>query len=174
MMDSQQNKITKKLTGILLVLYLIVLSWIILFKMQFDISLLMRMNLKSINLIPFAGSLIVNGKADISEIILNIVAFIPLGVYIAMLFPKWSFLSKIAPAFAVSLLYEVSQYIFAIGGSDITDLIGNTLGGVIGVLLYCVLEKVFKSKTQKILSIIAAIGTAITVVFLGLLAIANI
>lgn len=38
--------------------------------------------------------------------------------------------------FSVTLLYEVVQYIFAIGASDITDLLGNTLGGVIGIALF--------------------------------------
>ena len=53
---------SKKLTQILFVVYFIVLSWIILFKMELDISLLCKMNLRSVNLIPFAGSLLVNGQ----------------------------------------------------------------------------------------------------------------
>ncbi len=62
--------------------------------MEFDISLLMNMNFRSINLIPFAGSLVVNGKTDISEIILNIVAFVPFGVYLSMLKVDWGFCTK--------------------------------------------------------------------------------
>ena len=116
---------SKKLTQILFVVYFIVLSWIILFKMELDISLLCKMNLRSVNLIPFAGSLLVNGRVDVSEIILNIVAFIPFGVYIAMLNRRQNILIKALPIAGVSLLYEIIQYVFRIGASDITDLLGN-------------------------------------------------
>ena len=36
----------------------------------------------------------------------------------------------------ISLLLEITQYILAIGSSDITDLITNTAGGLLGCLLY--------------------------------------
>ena len=124
---------SKKLTQILFVVYFIVLSWIILFKMELDISLLCKMNLRSVNLIPFAGSLLVNGRVDVSEIILNIVAFIPFGVYISMLNRRQDILIKALPIAGVSLLYEIIQYVFRIGASDITDLLGNTLGGILGI-----------------------------------------
>lgn len=172
-MKEKQKQDTRKLTGALLIIYLIVLSWIILFKMQFDISLLMKMNFRSINLIPFADSLIVNGKVDISEILLNIIAFIPFGMYLSMLNRKWSFMQKILPIFGVSLLYEVLQYIFAIGGSDITDLLGNTFGGIIGIGAFFTLQRLLGKKTVRILNTLATIGTVIVVVFLGLLTIAN-
>lgn len=174
MVSNTQNRANyKKLTGVLFAIYLIVLSWIILFKMQFDIAILSDMNFRSVNLIPFKESLIVNGKVDISEIILNIVAFIPFGVYVSMVFDEWGFLKKTAPVFAVSLLYEVLQYIFAIGGSDITDLIGNTLGGVMGIVIFKTLSKIFKDKTIKVLNILAATGTVLVIGLLGLLIIAN-
>lgn len=89
--------------------------------MEFDLSLLSRMNLRSINLIPFAESASVNGRVDTSEILLNMVVFIPFGVYLSIIKPKWNFIQKVLPIFSVTLLYEVVQYIFAIGASDITD-----------------------------------------------------
>lgn len=164
---------SKELTVVLLIIYLAVLSWIILFKMQFNISLLKNMNFRNVNLVPFSDSLVVNGKIDVSEIILNIAVFIPFGVYMVMIFTKWGFLKKTAPIFGVSLLYEILQYVFAIGASDITDLLGNTLGGIIGIALYYILQKMFKEKTLKILNIIAAFGTVVVVLFLGILVVAN-
>ena len=172
-MKSQNHKNPQKLTIALLVIYLIVLSWIILFKLQFDIRLLQDTRLRSINFIPFAGSLIVNGKVELSEIILNIIVFIPFGVYMSMIFQNWGFFRKIVPIFTVSLLYEMMQYLFAIGASDITDLIGNTLGGVIGVAIYHILQRLLGKRTIKIVNILAAIGTILIILFLGLLIIAN-
>ncbi|WP_240549812.1 VanZ family protein [Metabacillus dongyingensis] len=68
---------------------------------------------RGINLIPFAGSVIVNNQIDFNEIIFNVLAFIPFGIYISMLKPNWSFLKKIAVIAGVSLLFEVLQFIFA-------------------------------------------------------------
>lgn len=65
---------------------------------------------------------------------------------------------KIAPIFTVSLVYEIIQYVFAIGASDITDLIGNALGGVIGIGIFFILPKIIEGKDVKILNILALIG----------------
>lgn len=155
----------------LLVIYLFVLTWIILFKMNFSFQELP--NLRDINLIPFAGSAIVNNQIFFSEIINNVLIFIPFGVYISMLKPDWTFLKKVAPIAGVSLLFEVLQFIFAIGGTDITDFIGNTLGGIIGIGLYLVLRRLFKTNINKVLNVLASIGTACVIAFLVLLILAN-
>ncbi|WP_203248550.1 VanZ family protein [Sporosarcina beigongshangi] len=154
--ENNQNKITAGL----LVVYLFVLTWIILFKMQFSFQDLRHFtDFRGINLIPFAGSVIKNNQIDIGEIIYNVLAFIPFGIYISMLKPRWSFLKKIVLIAGVSLLFEVLQFIFAIGGSDITDLMGNALGGIIGVGVYIVFCKLFRKKANKILNALASIGT---------------
>ena len=164
----------------LLSVYLVVLTWIILFKMQFDVSLLSHMNLRSVNFIPFAESAVVNGRIDISEILLNIAAFIPFGFYVSMIcqtdtfsFKGGNFLRKVLPVFCVSLLYETLQYIFAIGASDITDLIGNTLGGIIGISIFSMFSAFLGAKAVKIFNGLAAAGTVIVLLFLGMLLLAN-
>lgn len=62
-----------------------------------------------------------------------------------------------------------------VGASDITDIINNTLGGIIGLMIYTGIEKVFKNsaKTQKFINIIASIGTVLISLFLLLLMINN-
>lgn len=149
-----------KTTYGLLAVYLFVLTWIILFKMQFSFQDLRQFtDFRGINLIPFAGSVIKNDQIDIGEIIYNVLAFIPFGIYISMLRPNWSFWKKIVPIAGVSLLFEVFQFFFAVGGSDITDLMGNTLGGIIGAGVYIVFCKLFSTKANKILNVLASIGT---------------
>ena len=44
-------------------------------------------------------------------------------------------LKQFAPIICTSLLFEAVQFIFAIGASDITDIITNSLGGIIGETL---------------------------------------
>lgn len=164
-----ENKGTKQklLTTCLLIVYLLILTWIIIFKMQFSIQELDRF--RGINLIPFHESVIVNNRIAFSEIYKNVIVFVPFGIYVSMLKSNWSFLKKVAPVASVSLIYEILQFIFEIGASDITDFIGNTLGGIIGIVIYLVLRRLFK--TDKILNIIALIGTICVVILLALLVI---
>ncbi len=122
-----QNKITK----VLAILYFIILTWIILFKMQFSLEHLKTT--RNINLVPFGQSVIVNGKIDFDEIIDNIIIFIPAGLYIAMLKKEMKISAKIGIVASISLTFEILQYILAIGATDITDLIGNTFGGILGL-----------------------------------------
>lgn len=160
-------KKNKTLTGILAAVYLILLTWIILFKLQFSFSDLPH--IRSINLIPFHASVIVNGTIDFDEIINNFLVFLPVGLYTCMLKPHWNLLRKIAPAFFLSLFYEALQYIFAIGATDITDLISNTLGGCAGVLLFVLLEKLLKKNTLRILNIAAVLCTIVVIAFISLI-----
>lgn len=46
----------------------------------------------------------------------------------------------------VSLTFETVQWIFSIGVSDITDLIGNTLGSGVGAVLFAFLGKYFQRR----------------------------
>ena len=59
--------------------------------------------------------------------------------------------------FILSLCFEVLQWVFAIGSSDITDLITNTAGGVLGTGVYFVLRKLFRVHEVEIVSIIGAV-----------------
>ena len=156
-----------KLTFGLFIVYFLVLIWIILFKMQFSFNTLPHF--RGLNLIPFAGSVIKNNQLDYNEIILNMMVFIPFGLYLSMIKLNWSFWKKIISIAGVSLSFELLQFLFAIGGTDITDFISNTLGGVVGIGFFIVFSKIFKEKTNKILNILALIGT-ICIVLLGLLA----
>ncbi len=165
MKKNKNNQV--KLTFELFIMYLLVLIWIILFKMQFSFHTLPHF--RGLNLIPFAGTVIKNNQLDYTEIILNMIVFIPFGLYLSMINFNWMFWKKIISIAGVSLLLELLQFLFEIGGTDITDLIGNTLGGVIGIGFYIVFSKILKEKTNRILNILGLIGT-ICIVLLRLIA----
>jgi glycopeptide antibiotics resistance protein len=167
--DSKINKLTK----ILFIIYLIVLFWIIIFK--FDIPFSKLGYMRSINLIPFNESLIINGKLDFREIIMNVVIFVPLGIYSSILLKKWTIGKKILLFFLISLICEIFQFILGVGASDITDIINNTLGGIIGLVIYKGIEKISKNgiKAQKFINIIATIGTILMISLLSVLVIYN-
>ena len=113
--DSKTNKLTK----VLFVIYLIALLWIIVFKFNVPFSKLGYM--RSINLIPFNESLVINGELDFREIIMNVVIFIPLGIYLVILLKKWTIGKKIFLFFLISLICEIFQFILGVGASDITE-----------------------------------------------------
>ncbi len=97
----------------------------------------------------------------------------PLGIYVSALKENWNFIQKAAPAFFVSLAFETAQYILAVGVTDITDLLGNTLGGVIGVAFYWLLSKILKDHTIKVINILAAAGTVCILALAGILLVFN-
>ena len=57
------------------------------------------------------------------------------------------------------LFLETLQYLLAMGASDITDVINNTLGAVIGVLLWKAFCKIAGEKSWLIVQILATVGT---------------
>ena len=164
-----KEKRTKVVTIALMVIYLVILTWIILLKMQFSIKDIGRF--RSLNLIPFSESVIINGRMDFSEVYMNVIIFIPFGIYISMLKSNTSFLQKVLPIAVASLLFEVLQFVLSLGASDITDFLGNTFGGVLGIIFYTMLCRVIKNnlKINKIINIVACIGTICTIMLLLLL-----
>ena len=160
------NKKLNRLTYILLGVYLIAIVWILLFKLGVHFS---NMGIRrSINLIPFSKPLILNGKLDFGEMIMNVLIFVPLGIYAGILFKRWIIGKKLFFFFLISLIIEGLQFILAVGVFDITDLITNTLGGIIGLMIYIGIEKAFRNsvKAQKFINILATIGTASMILFL--------
>lgn len=166
--SNNKNAFTNRLTTVLFTVYLIALAWILLFKLGVQFSYMER---RTVNLIPFNEALIADGKIDVPEIILNVFIFVPLGIYAGILFRKWTFKKQLLFYFLVSLLVEGIQFIIGAGAFDTTDIITNSLGGVIGLLLFKAIEKLFNdcNKAQKFVNLIAAIGTSALIAFLLLL-----
>ena len=147
--------------------YLLALAWLILFKLQFSIAVMDKGRV--VNLILLLGSFDDNGVIHFGEIRNNILAFIPFGIYICMLKAPWSFVKKIFTIVGLTFVFEIIQFIFAIGRADITDVLSNTLGGIIGIGIYALLSKVLKGKTNKVLNVLAAVLTALAIAFVVLL-----
>ena len=126
----QKNNLLNQMVRISFVLYIFLLTWIIVFKFRIDIRNLRY--LRTINLIPFKEN-------DLKEILINIFLFIPYGMYLRELTKKKSL--TVGIIILTSFIFEVLQYILHIGISDITDVMMNTLGGMVGILLISILEK---------------------------------
>ena len=162
---------SKKITLGLFIVYLLGLTWVIVFKTQFSLGNLPEM--RSINLIPFAESVFVNGKIDYTEVIQNALIFVPYGIFISALMDKKTFTVKILPIVLTSLVFETIQFVFGIGASDITDIIANTIGGIIGIAIAFVFSKIFKDNWKKIINGFCLVGGIILISFVVIVLIAN-
>lgn len=156
----------QRMTEILFIIYLIALVWVIVYKMAFSLSEMSGM--RSLNLTPYAAPTRINGEILYEEMYFNVLAFVPFGVYMQILFEKWNVFQKILIFLTVSFSFEMVQYIFEIGASDITDIINNVLGGIIGLIVYKGIERAMDSRhqTHKSVNIFAAFCTLVVLIFL--------
>jgi glycopeptide antibiotics resistance protein len=150
----------------LLALYLAILIWLVIFKLKFNISSVLNYHHRSLNLIPFAAPSIVNGRIDFGEMIYNCIFFIPFGLLLNVNFKKIGFLPKLAFIVVFSLTAELIQFIFAIGATDITDVITNTIGGFLGLQLYNLSNKYINS--EKLDKVIISVGILLLVLFISM------
>lgn len=153
------------LTLLLAIIYVIALYWIIVLK--FNITAYHEKVTGNINWIPYREA-VLYGNLDLVETLLNILIFIPLGLYTGVMLRGWNFGQKVLLFFSLSFLFETSQYVLEVGAFDITDLINNTLGGIVGLTIYSILVKSFKNvlKTQKFINILCLVGTVLVFSFL--------
>lgn len=118
---------------------------------------------QSVNFIPFrtifeylSGDMLAQAFAP-SNIIGNIVLFFPLGIYFTLFNPNKKLSINVAMVALVSIFVEIMQFLFKVGATDIDDVILNTLGGLIGVLIFKLLNKILKQKIQFAIEILAPI-----------------
>jgi glycopeptide antibiotics resistance protein len=148
----------KALSWALFAAYLFILLWLVLFKFSYEPFAVIRdFQTRSLNLIPFAYS-------RNSEMIANLVAFIPFGVLLGVNFKRVAWRYKIAVIFAFSVAVEIIQYCLAIGATDITDVIMNTLGGSLGLAIYVPVSRY----THELDRAILVVGTLILLAILYL------
>ncbi len=109
-----------------------------------------------INLIPFKSFVDYYNKIFIDKNINyfiinffgNIVWFIPIGLLIPLLFNNISFKYVTLINFFISLFIEICQ-LPQERTTDIDDIILNTLGGVLGYLIWTIINKYFKDYCKK-------------------------
>lgn len=103
------------------------------------------------NLIPFDDY--ANGRGDVvRQIILNVIMTVPFG----FLFPftqkqsRRNLVTTVLASFLLSLLIEILQPVINDYRTfDVTDLITNTVGGLIGYLGFAVSRPIIERKTLK-------------------------
>lgn len=162
---------SKKCTLGLLIFYLIALTWIIVFKLQFSVADLPH--LRNVNFIPFAESVLVNGTIEFREIIQNLLAFVPYGLFIHVLWEEKPVFKQLLPVICTSFVFETVQFIFAIGATDITDMLTNSSGGFLGIMMAVGISKISSKNWIKIINAVSLTGAILLTAFLTILLAAN-
>jgi glycopeptide antibiotics resistance protein len=126
---------------------------------------------RSFNLVPFASiaDYLFSGSTGVrrfafGNIAGNILLFIPLGAYLSVL-TKSTMARTMLIVASVSVAVEVLQGVFALGASDIDDVILNCLGGFIGILLVLLLRVILRNR-DRVRTVVAVLSViAIPVLF---------
>jgi glycopeptide antibiotics resistance protein len=161
--DARETDRRSVLTIALFAIYVALLIGVILFKFPFSSEA--TVGGRVLNLIPLAGSFRENGTLRLDELIENVLIFVPFGIYIGMVKPNWSFARRILPIVGTSVAFETIQYIFAIGRADVTDVITNTLGGLIGIGAYVLLSKANRHRAERVINVVALILTVLVLLY---------
>lgn len=146
----QTNKTATNIFRSFFVMYILILIYLTLFSPYYGRIYFHR----SFNFIPFKtiisfikSSYKLNLEVVITNILGNIIAFIPMGFFLPIVFKKMNRFKIVVYIilFSTSSI-EIFQYLLGVGTTDIDDIILNTLGGILGFILYRIGVKIIRSK----------------------------
>ena len=165
-MNNKETKRLNILSIILFCIYILLLIWIVLLKCNIYLSItngyfeFKTLTLKErfdYYLIPFIDY--INNDSTQTFIkfkdgILNVIVFIPLGLYLSFFIKNNKFIKVIFYTFLISLLFEIIQLFSLLGSFQTEDLILNTFSGLLGYIIYKI---IYKEKNIKVLNILSLI-----------------
>jgi glycopeptide antibiotics resistance protein len=144
----------------LFAVYLVLLVWLVLWKL--GVPWVGSGVGRTVKLVPFVATA-QNGPSDPSEVLENVLVFVPFGVYFALLAPHrpwWRTWARALGTVALtSAALEVAQYVLAVGSTDISDVLANTAGGAVGLLLVALMRLVLRRRTAVVITALCAVGT---------------
>lgn len=132
----REIELSKLIIGLCSFYYLWILIRIIIFKNGLDVNIC-RVNLQLFNL----SSQFTLTKTYLINFLGNIFLFIPLSIILKYYFNWLRNSNVIYLGFSISLSLELIQYATRIGVFDINDILLNTIGTIIGTIIYHYLNK---------------------------------
>lgn len=129
-------------------IYIVMVLFVTLMPFSMPLGGTNNLFMETANFIPFRD-LTLNYNGAVREIILNVIMMMPFG-FLYPIIKKKGILSTVALTFLFSLIIESCQLLSAWWASlssrsfDVTDLITNTFGGLIGYLIFIALRPVIR------------------------------
>ena len=174
---TKAEKQFKFLSTCIFIMYFIIIIWIITFKCNLvqsitdtylffkEMTVIERIKF---DLVPFKdyieGPFISQINTIIEDDILNILFFVPLGMYASLFIKKHKFIKVFLFSFLTSLFFEIFQLFSLIGSFSTKDLITNVLGSIIGYFIYRLMYK--KENSQLKLKVYNVISTIVVVILI--------
>ena len=87
--------------------------------------------------------------ATATNLLGNVLIFLPFGFFMAMASRYRSFLSTLIYSFALSLTIELSQLFMKVGCFDVDDLLLNTIGGILGFITFLICNVIRRNYAKK-------------------------
>lgn len=150
-----RKKSNRVVSVLLFILYFIILFYFLFFSEEMGRTYSERVY--HYNLIPFyeikrflTHYEVLGMEAVLLNIVGNVMAFFPFGMYLPWLSRRCQkFWYTAFYSFELSLIVELIQLITKVGSFDVDDIILNTLGGILGYLLYLFYMFLWKKKNSR-------------------------
>ena len=146
-------KYNNLLTYMSFAVYIILLIWVVIFKWTNYISVEESIiTFRKLNLVErfYACKQSFFGF-DFLDIMLNVILFIPLGLFFKLMFRRKYLVILMGGIF--SFIFEISQFLTCIGMFNMFDIIANTTGCVLGYVLFVFFEKIINKRFVNIVNI---------------------
>ncbi|MFD6176374.1 MULTISPECIES: VanZ family protein [unclassified Isoptericola] len=154
-----------RLLPLLFATYLVLLTWLVLWKL--GVPWTGEAGQRVVKLVPFVATAHA-GASEPVELMLNLVIFLPFGVYLGLLAPAWPWWKVAGTLAGASALLEVAQYVLAVGSSDVTDVVVNTAGGLAGLGVVVLARRTLQARAATVVTRWCAAGTVLAVLAAGL------
>ena len=166
--DLTEKKKIQALAISTFIFYVIVLLWITIFKCNIEASVhgvrifLEQMTIKERFI--YATSYFAWHDGDIKSTTLNVLIFVPFGILVPLLRGRTAPFSTIVLAFFTTLTIESFQMILAFGYFTYIDLICNTLGSILGLVIFkLIIERLGDMAKFKVLIFCNFLAMAISI-----------
>lgn len=152
-MDADNRK-HRVVTRILFIIYFIVLFYFLFFSERMGRTFSDRTY--HYNLIPFREIRrflthrdALGSEAVLLNIVGNVVAFMPFGTFLPIFSERCRKLWRtVYYSFELSLVVELLQLISRVGSFDVDDLLLNTVGGLLGFLVFALAAHVWRGRIR--------------------------
>jgi glycopeptide antibiotics resistance protein len=144
-------------------IYLVLLAWVVLFKLEVpwigDAAGLAR----PIKWVPFVPSGDAGASAP-AELLINLVLFVPFGLFVGALAPNWTWWRSGLAALGASLVLETVQHLISTGSFDTTDLIVNTAGALVGWAIFVLVRRAAGRRSPTVMTRLCVIVSTLALV----------
>lgn len=146
----------RRLLVALFAIYLALLVWVILWKIE--VPWVGDGSLRWVVPVPFSP-----GVNPPLELLANLLLFLPFGMYLGLLAPRMRWWSALLVLAMSSTALELAQYVLAVGTSDATDVIMNSVGGLAGLWLVALARRRLGERTPPVFVRICGVCTCVFV-----------